>query len=73
VLRDPDTLGGDVAAAMGPPLPAVDDGESLREVYEEIAGGGAAVLVVRGGRPSAVITRSDLLEYLARAPGALAP
>jgi cystathionine beta-synthase len=71
VLRDPDALSEDVAGAMGPPLPAVDDGESVRDVYEEIAGGGAAVLVVRGGRPSAVITRSDLLEYLARGPGPL--
>jgi cystathionine beta-synthase len=67
VFRDPDSLGEDVAAAMGPPLPAVDAGDSLDEVFGDLSGGGAAVVVVRSGVPLAVLTRSDLLEYLAHA------
>jgi predicted transcriptional regulator len=35
------------------------------DVFADLAGGGAAVVVVRGGKPLAVVTRSDLLEYLA--------
>ncbi|HEX3453908.1 MAG TPA: pyridoxal-phosphate dependent enzyme, partial [Gaiellaceae bacterium] len=67
VFRDPDSLGEDVAAAMGPPLPAVDAGDSLDDVFGDLSGGGAAVVVVRSGVPLAVLTRSDLLEYLAHA------
>jgi cystathionine beta-synthase len=67
VFRDPDSLGEDVAAAMGPPLPAVDAGDSLDEVFADLTGGGAAIVVVRSGVPLAVLTRSDLLEFLAHA------
>ena len=65
ILRDPDALSEDVAGAMDPPLPAVDAKDSVHEVYRDITRGGAAVLVARDGRPAAVLTRSDLLEYLA--------
>ena len=65
VFRSPDSLGEEVATAMGPPLPAVDSGDSVDEVFADLAGGGAAVVVVQASRPIAVLTRSDLLEYLA--------
>ena len=65
ILRDPDALSEDVTGAMDPPLPAVDATDSVPDVYGELTRGGAAVLVVHGGRPAAVLTRSDLLEYLA--------
>jgi cystathionine beta-synthase len=67
VFRQPDSLGEDVAAAMGPPLPAVDSTTPVDEVFADLSGGGAAVVVVRDGKPLAVLTRSDLLEYLAHA------
>jgi cystathionine beta-synthase len=63
ILRDPDALGEDVAGAMGPPLPTVNADDSVRDVYAELAGG--AALVADRGRPTAVLSRSDLLEYLA--------
>jgi predicted transcriptional regulator len=69
VFRNPDALGEDVAGAMDPPLHAVDAGESVRDVYGSLAGAGAAVLVARAGSPAAVLTRSDLLEYLAHGRG----
>jgi len=65
VFKHPDSLGEDVAAAMGPPLPAVDGNDSVDEVFADLTGGGAAVVVVQSGKPLAVLTRSDLLEYLA--------
>ena len=65
ILRDPDALGEDIAGAMDPPLPAVDENDSVHDVYADLTRGGAAVLVARRGEPAAVLTRSDLLEYLA--------
>ena len=65
VFRNPDSLGEDVTGAMDPPLHAVDAGDSVRDVYGNLSGTGAAVLVARNGSPAAVLTRSDLLEYLA--------
>jgi len=69
IFRDPDALGEEVTAAMGPPLPAVDVRDSVEEVVADLTGAGAAVVVARKGRPEAVLTRSDLLEYLARHRG----
>jgi cystathionine beta-synthase len=65
VFRNPDSLNDDVAAAMDPPLTAVDAGESIDQVFSDLSGGSAAVVVVRAGRPTGMLTRADLLEYLA--------
>jgi cystathionine beta-synthase len=65
VFKNPDALHEDVAAAMQPPLAAVDVAESLDEVFSTLTGRGNAVVVARSGRPIGVLTRSDLLEYLA--------
>jgi cystathionine beta-synthase len=65
VFRNPDALHEDVAAAMQPPLAAVDVEESLDEVFATLTGRGNAVVVARDGIPVGVLTRSDLLEYLA--------
>jgi cystathionine beta-synthase len=65
VFRSPDALGEDVAAAMEPPLPAVEIAESVDTVFADLSAGNPAVVVARAGRPVGVITRADLLEYLA--------
>jgi cystathionine beta-synthase len=65
VFRNPDALHEDVAAAMQPPLATVDSTQSLDEVFATLTGGTNAVVVARAGRPIGVLTRSDLLEYLA--------
>jgi cystathionine beta-synthase len=65
VFRNADALHEDVAAVMQPPLAAVDAAESLDEVFATLTGRGNAVVVARAGRPVGVLTRSDLLEYLA--------
>jgi cystathionine beta-synthase len=66
VFRNPDALHEDVAAAMQPPLAAVDASQSLDEVFETLTSRGNAVVVARAGKPVGVLTRSDLLEFLAR-------
>jgi cystathionine beta-synthase len=65
VFKNPDALQEDVAVAMSPPLAAVDVGDSLDQVYADLSGRSSAVVVAAAGRPAAILTRSDLLEYLA--------
>ena len=65
VFRNPGALDEEVAAAMQPPLAAVEAEESLDEVVSALSGGSPAVVVATHGRPTGMLTRSDLLEYLA--------
>ena len=66
VFRSPDALHEDVAAAMQPPLAAIDADEKLDEVFSTLSGGRTnAVVVSKAGKPIGVLTRTDLLEYLA--------
>jgi len=69
VFRNADALGEEVAAAMQPPLAAVEADESLDEVFSALSGGSPAVVVATRGQPTGMLTRSDLLEYLAHARG----
>ncbi len=69
VFKNPDALHEDVANAMQPPLATIDVGDSLDEVFPTLTGRTNAVVVAREGRPVGVITRSDLLEYLAHQRG----
>ena len=65
VFRNQDALSEDVAAAMEPPLPAVEIGESVDTVFADLSAGNPAVIVAESGRPVGVLTRVDLLDYLA--------
>ena len=65
VFRNQGALEDEVATAMDPPLPAVEIGESVDTVFADLSGGSPAVVVARAGRPAGVLTRADLLEYLA--------
>jgi cystathionine beta-synthase len=65
VFTNPDVLHEDVASAMQPPLAAVEAGATLEEVFATLTGGTNAVVVAGEGRPIGVLTRSDLLEFLA--------
>jgi cystathionine beta-synthase len=65
VFKNPDTLNADVASAMQPPLAAVDAGDSVDEVFARFSDGSPAVVVARSGRPAGMLSRSDLLDYLA--------
>src|SRR4051812_11677780 len=65
VFTNPDVLHADVASAMQPPLAAVEATATLEDVFATLTGGTNAVVVARDGRPVGVLTRSDLLEFLA--------
>src|SRR5437660_5715886 len=66
VFTNPDILHEDVANAMQPPLGAIEASATVDEVFATLTGGTNAVVVARDGKPVGVLTRSDLLEYLAR-------
>jgi cystathionine beta-synthase len=69
VFKNPDALHEDVAAAMQPPLATIDAGDSLDEAFATLRGRTNAVVVAQGGKPVGVLTRSDLLEFLAHNRG----
>ncbi len=67
VFKNADAVHEDVAVAMQGPLTAVDADATVDEIVTALTGGTNAVVVADGGRPVGVVTRSDLLEYLAHA------
>jgi cystathionine beta-synthase len=66
VFSNPDVLHEDVASAMQPPLGAVETSATLEDVFATLSGGANAIVVCQDGTPIGVLTRSDLLEFLAR-------
>jgi len=54
---------------MQPPLRVVDASETIDRVYADLTAGSPALVVADGGRPAGMLTRSDLLEYLAHHRG----
>jgi cystathionine beta-synthase len=67
VFKNSDALHEDVAVAMQGPLTTIDADESVDEIVTALTGGVNAVVVADRGKPIGVVTRSDLLEYLAHA------
>jgi cystathionine beta-synthase len=65
VFKNADALHEDVAVAMQGPLTTIEADESVDEIVTALTGGVNAVVVAEGGKPIGVVTRSDLLEYLA--------
>jgi cystathionine beta-synthase len=64
IFRDPDALQADVAEVMGPPIAMVEFDEPVDVAFEALQQG-TAVLVVKAGQVLGVLTRADLLEFLA--------
>jgi cystathionine beta-synthase len=64
VFRDPDALQADVAEVMAPPIPTIERHASVDEAFAELERA-PAVLVAAGEVVIGVLTRSDLLDFLA--------
>ncbi|MEX2275844.1 MAG: cystathionine beta-synthase [Actinomycetota bacterium] len=64
VFRDPDALQADVAEVMGSPIPMVEYDHPVEAAFAELEHG-PAVLVAREGAVLGLLTRSDLLQFLA--------
>jgi cystathionine beta-synthase len=69
--RDPTVVERTVGEVMDKPLPTIDLGASLDDAFALLSGAAAAVVAVSAGRPAGVVTKLDLLEFLAhRSPRA---
>jgi cystathionine beta-synthase len=64
VFRDPDALQAEVAEVMAPPIPTIERHATVDEAFTELERA-PAVLVSAGGTVVGVLTRSDLLDFLA--------
>ncbi len=69
VYRNPDVVDRTVGEVMDRPLPTVPIDAPVDEAFRLLAGDATAVLAVRDGRPAGVVTKLDVLEYLAHRPG----
>jgi cystathionine beta-synthase len=64
IFRDPDALQADVAEVMAAPIAMVEFDDPIESAFAELEHG-SAVLVTKAGQVLGVLTRSDLLDFLA--------
>jgi cystathionine beta-synthase len=64
IFRDPDSLQADVAEVMAPPFPMVEFDDPVELAFSELQNS-SAVMVAKNGEALGILTRSDLLEFLA--------
>jgi cystathionine beta-synthase len=64
-FHDPGVLDRPIGESMDPPLPAIGIGEPVALAVERLEGS-SAVLVFDGGHPIGVLTRADVLNFLAQ-------
>ena len=65
-LRDPDAMTRPIMEVLQPPLPVAHTDAPVDEVLGLFAGGEPAVLAADDGRAVGVLTRADVLTFLAR-------
>lgn len=65
VFRDSEAIDRPVQEVMEAPLPVVQLGQHLDAMFRDLSRGAEAVVVADGSRPVGVLTRADLLEFLA--------
>lgn len=62
IYADPSVMNTEVEKVMGPKLPTIGVGQKVSKAVEMLDRA-PALLVLSGGRPLSVLTRSDLLQY----------
>jgi cystathionine beta-synthase len=65
LFQSPDALNARISTVMDGPFPLVDANEEVERVVPMLASGAPAVLVQRDGAIIGVLTRADVLEYVA--------
>jgi cystathionine beta-synthase len=65
LYRDPGAATRAVAEIMEPPLPVLDMTAGLDDVYLQLSGGAAGVLVAAGGEIRGIVTKADIVDLLA--------
>ncbi|HLO34624.1 MAG TPA: cystathionine beta-synthase [Candidatus Deferrimicrobium sp.] len=67
-FRDPSIVERTVGEVMDRPLPMIDVDANLDQAVLLLSGDASAVIATSGGRPVGVMTKTDVLEYLAHRP-----
>ncbi|HVS08772.1 MAG TPA: cystathionine beta-synthase [Planctomycetota bacterium] len=65
VFRDPSIVDQKVESLMEAPFPVVQAGEDIERLYAELASGVPALVAAQDDRPVGIITKADLLEFVA--------
>jgi cystathionine beta-synthase len=65
VYRDPGLIETTVGAAMDGPFPTIAAGAHVDEAFNTLLAGATALVVMDAERPVGIITRLDLLEFMA--------
>jgi cystathionine beta-synthase len=63
--KDPSVVERTIGEVMDPPLPTVEVGAKLDDAFGLLSGGAPAIVAIAGQRPVGVVTKLDLLEFLA--------
>jgi len=65
VFREPSLVDERVERLMDPPFPVVQATDDVERLYQELSSGAPALLAARDDRPVSIITKADLLEFVA--------
>jgi cystathionine beta-synthase len=65
IYRDPAVVTTSVSTAMDAPFAQVAAGAPIEDAFEALLRGEPALMIIDGDTPVGVITRSDLLEFVA--------
>jgi predicted transcriptional regulator len=63
--RDPTVVQRTVGEVMDKPLPTIDGPDPLDSAFTLLSTGAPAIVVIDRGRAAGVVTKLDLLEFLA--------
>ncbi len=69
VYRDPSLIESAVGAAMDPPFPTIARNADMDEAFDLLLGGANAIVVVDRDEPVGMVTKLDLLEFVAQHTG----
>src|SRR5712691_7651390 len=69
VYRDPSLIESAVGAAMDPPFPTIARTADMDEAFDLLLGGANAIVVVDRDEPVGMVTKLDLLEFVAQHTG----
>jgi len=65
LFREPALVDQKVEQVMESPFPVVQANEDVERLYAELSAGAPALLAASDDRPVSVITKADLLEFVA--------
>jgi cystathionine beta-synthase len=67
--RDPAVVERTVGEVMERPLPLIEAAAPLDDAFQLLSAGAPALVATSGGRPAGIVTKLDLLEFLAHRSG----